>query len=135
MERVITAYIERQKGKYVTVYHKEDLPFGFFGEGYSVEEAVKDFECSYEGMKALYEKEAGMVFEDKIIFEYKHDTATLLEEVAPYINMAALAKETGINPVLLRRYKKGEYVSETQSERILKGINIICSKVIAASAK
>lgn len=46
----------------------------------------------------------------------------------PYINVSAFARECGINPSLMRRFKQGEVTPSQRSlERIREGLKRVCA--------
>lgn len=62
MEKIKSiAHIERNNTGYYSVYTKDKFPFGFFGEGNSVEEAKADFIATFNAFKEDYEKSTGEV--------------------------------------------------------------------------
>jgi hypothetical protein len=53
-----------------------------------------------------------------LTFEYKYDIASLFDYYN-WINVTQFAKIAGINPSLMRQYKKGlSYISEKQANKI-----------------
>lgn len=56
--------------------------------------------------------------------EYRYDIAAFYEE-RPYLNVSQVAKYIGINDTLMRQYKRGQYISEAQVQRIQEGIHRI----------
>ena len=105
--------------------NSEGLSNVLVGTGDTLEAAKVDFQECLSEMKAGYTENNEPVPEEleNIEFEYEYDTACALTELSRYINMAALAKEVGINASLLRQYKQGQYISATQAQKIQAGIN------------
>lgn len=66
-------------------------------------------------------------------FAYEYDTASVLEELSPLLNMTAFARSIGINPSLIRQYKRGQYISPRQSRRIQDGILQLGNRLSAYS--
>lgn len=94
------------------------------GSGSSLQEAKEDFEICLQDMKESY-TECGEALPKELVnlsFEYKYDTASALTAFS-FINLAALAREVGINASLLRQYKKGQYISQAQAKKIQEGIH------------
>lgn len=113
-----------------------DLECTISGSGQTLHEAKEDFANAYHEMIAAYTEDLHEAVPAELVdleFDYKYDTASVLEEISAIINMAGLAKETGINAVLLRRYKKGEYISAMQAKRIEDGIHRIGMRMAALS--
>ena len=57
------AHVESNGNGYYSVYCEEQFPFGFFGEGYSIEEAKQDFIAVFEAFCADHLKRTGEVVE------------------------------------------------------------------------
>jgi hypothetical protein len=65
------------------------------------------------------------------VFEYKYDLASFFDYFN-WINVSKLAEKAGINPSLMRQYKKRLiFASEKQSEKIQKVINQLGSELVA----
>jgi len=90
-----------------------------FGTGNTVEEAKADFENSVNEMKEAYIDTKGTLPKELIdvTFEYKYDIASLFNFLY-CINVTKFAKKAGINGSLMRHYKGGEYISQTQASKI-----------------
>lgn len=118
MKRKVKAFIERGVDGSYGVYFKEDLPVGFFGEGASSEEAIKDFELSFEDMK---EEVSGADLEllNSIEFEYHHDVPSILSYFSGIFTLAGLSRLTGINQRQLGHYLSGHrHPSEATTRKI-----------------
>lgn len=59
MTKEYTAYIENNSNGWYSVYCKEQLPFGFFGEGATIEEAKQDFLSAFEAFRNDHHKQTG----------------------------------------------------------------------------
>ena len=101
----IRAIIETGEDNTFNIYLEKELPFGFFGEGESVEEAKEDFLNSYQEMKVIYEEETGVKVDYD--FFYKYDIESFFNRFSKVFNMPALEKLTGINQKLLHHYSSG----------------------------
>ncbi|MCQ2347915.1 MAG: type II toxin-antitoxin system HicB family antitoxin [Paludibacteraceae bacterium] len=112
--------------------HTPDLENIIIGNGATLVEAKADFDSCLNDMKASYIEDGEQLPEElkNLEFEYKYDTASALEEFS-FINLAAFSKIVGINDTLMRRYKKGEYISRAQAQRIQDGINQLGRKMAA----
>jgi predicted RNase H-like HicB family nuclease len=120
-----TALIEIGEDGYFGIF-TPDINTTIVGEGKTVAEAKADFEISVQEMIASYTENGEPLPKDlqNISFEYKYDIASFFNYF-PLLNMSQLAKYTGINPSLMRQYKKGQYISEKQIAKIQAGINKI----------
>ena len=116
-KKIITAHIECNNHGFYTVYHNEDLPFGFFGEGYSVKEAVNDFIATYEGFRQDHLETTG---EDvQVEFRFVYDASAFLQHYKGILTLAGLSKMTGINKAQLSQYVCGRrHPSPKTQERI-----------------
>ena len=62
------AHVESNRNGYYSVYCEEQFPFGFFGEGYSIEEAKQDFIAVFEASCAQHKQRTGEVVEATFTF-------------------------------------------------------------------
>ena len=67
-KRNCVAHVESNGNGYYSVYCEEQFPFGFFGEGYSIEEAKQDFIAVFEASCANHLKRTGEVVEALFTF-------------------------------------------------------------------
>ena len=58
-KQMLTAHIECNNTGFYTVYCEEDFPFGFFGEGFSADEARVDFVECFKAMRDDYFEQTG----------------------------------------------------------------------------
>lgn len=126
----VTAIIEKNENSLFSVYVAEDLPgFDLNGQGYTVEEAKKEFLCVYEEMKELFAEEGKTI--PTIEFEYKYDIPSIFNEFN-MINVSKFAESIGINPGLMRRYVCGDtFASEKQAKKIKDGMISLGNKLTA----
>ena len=82
-----------------------DLDYGLIGEGQTVEETMRDFDLSYEGMREYYQ-EIGKPFEE-IEYEFFYDTASFLAAYGKTFSLAGLEIITGVNQTQLGHYLHG----------------------------
>ena len=117
----IKAHIECNKNGFFTVYYNEDLPFGFFGEGYSVNEAKEDFLATYESMRKDHEERTG---EDvDVEFDFVYDTTAFLQQYKGLLTLAGLSRMTGINKAQLSQYVCGRrHPSQKTQQRIANSV-------------
>lgn len=109
-----------------------DITSTIIGEGATVAEAKADFENSLGETIAVY-AENGLKDPDdlqNVTFVYKYDLPSFLSYYN-YFNISQLAKQAGINPSLMRQYKKGQYVSEKQVAKIQTVIHKIGAELAA----
>jgi len=124
MAKTYQAHIEANGHGWYSVYVNEQFPFGFFGEGQTVEEAQKDFIAVFEGMRANHKKRTGEDVEAS--FEYVYDMSAILQACKNYISFAGLAEVTGISKAMLSQYACGTRKPKpTMRERIINGIHLI----------
>ncbi len=116
--------IEKQSNGTYIAYNTTGDHVTLLGTGDTVSEAKKDFRDSYEGVKESYESRGDFMpveLTEEISFHF--DISSLFEYYS-MINVSALARYLGINPSLMRQYKKGDtYISDSQLEKIEEGIH------------
>lgn len=103
----VKATIERgDSGTYdVTMEYLSQIPFGLFGQGNNVEEAIADFYNSYNEMKAFL-AEKGEVY-PPLEFHFVYDIPSFLKRYAYAFSLAGLGRITGINERQLSHYING----------------------------
>lgn len=63
-------------------------------------------------------------------FEYKYDISAFFD-MFEFLNVSKLAKRIGINPSLMRHYKRGDtYISDAQANKIESGIHEIAHELL-----
>ena len=74
----------------------------------------------------------GLILAAKVGFfwMYKYDMPSFLNYY-DYLNMTKLANMSGINPSLMRQYKRGQYISEKQVSKIQTAIHKIGKELLA----
>jgi predicted RNase H-like HicB family nuclease len=130
MKREI-ALIEIGKDGTFTVF-TPDTNSVVFGDGSTVAEAKADFENTVKEFIETYE-ETGVQDPDDLkntSFVYKYDLPSFLSYYK-FLNMTQLAKYAGINPSLMRQYKRGQYVSEKQVSKIQAAVHKIGKELSA----
>lgn len=130
MKREI-ALIEMGKDGTFTVF-TPDTNSVVFGDGSTVAEAKADFENTVKEFIETYE-ETGVQDPDDLkntSFVYKYDLPSFLSYYK-FLNMTQLAKYAGINPSLMRQYKRGQYVSEKQVSKIQAAVHKIGRELAA----
>ncbi|WP_314058668.1 helix-turn-helix transcriptional regulator [Empedobacter brevis] len=108
MKNRVIAFIERGNdgtyGVYIDLQDKT-LNYGISGEGNTVEEAIKDFNTSYNEMKKFYSKKGIDFVEAEFVF--KQDMASFLEYYNKIFTLAGLERLTGVNQAQLSHYLNG----------------------------
>lgn len=125
------ALIEMGKDGTFTIF-TPDTESTVFGEGNTVAEAKADFENSVKEFIEVFE-EIGRKDPDDLkntSFVYKYDMPSFLNNY-DYLNMTKLANMSGINPSLMRQYKRGQYISEKQVSKIQTAIHKIGKELLA----
>jgi predicted RNase H-like HicB family nuclease len=111
------AVIERGNNGIFSIY-APDIQTGVIGTGASVKEAKEDFDNSVsEIMESA--KEDGIPCElHGMEFEYRWDIASIFNYF-DWIKLSKLSEASGIDASLLRHYKRGQYISETQAQKVV----------------
>jgi predicted RNase H-like HicB family nuclease len=126
-----TALIEKGKDGSFIIF-TPDIKSTIIGEGNTVLEAKADFENTVKEVLETYEETGEPIPEElqNITFEYKYDMPSFLN-CYNYLNMTKLADRAGINPSLMRQYKRGQYVSEKQASKIQEAVHKIGRELLA----
>lgn len=104
----VKALIERGNDGTYGIYidlNEERLTYGILGDGHTVEEAIEDFNNSYQEMKVYYQEE-GKFFQEAE-FEFEYDTASFLSSYSHILSLVGLSRLTGINKGQLSHYVTG----------------------------
>ena len=101
----IKVFIERGKDEFSAYMEDNDLDYGLIGEGQTIEETMRDFDLSYDGMREYY-KEIGKPFEE-IEYEFFYDTESFLAAYSKTFSRAGLSVITGVNQAQLGHYLHG----------------------------
>ena len=129
----ITAHIECNNNGFYTVYYNEELPFGFFGEGYSVEEAKQDFLACYEAMRQDHNERTGENVD--VEFHFVYDASAFLQHYKGLLTLAGLSRMTGINKAQLSQYVCGRrHPSPKTQERIKASVQKFAEELSHAMA-
>lgn len=125
MKKEVTAHIECNSTGFYSIYVEHgDLPFNFFGDGETEQEAKDDFMAVYEAMRKDYKERTGKDVEAS--FSFVKDMSAVLQECKEYISFAYLAQLTGISKAMLSQYACGtRRPKSAQRERIVGGIHQI----------
>lgn len=129
----IKAHIECNSNGFYTVYHNEDLPFGFFGEGNSAKAAREDFLATFEAMREDHLKRTGENVE--VEFEFVYDASAFLQYYKGLLTLAGLSRMTGINKAQLSQYVTGRrHPSPKTQERIKVSVQQFAQELSRAMA-
>ncbi len=129
----IKAHIECNSNGFYTVYHNEDLPFGFFGEGNSVKAAREDFLATFEAMREDHLKRTGENVEAE--FEFVYDASAFLQHYKGLLTLAGLSRMTGINKGQLSQYVTGHrHPSPKTQEKIKVSVQQFAQELSRAMA-
>ncbi|MDO5341319.1 MAG: helix-turn-helix transcriptional regulator [Bacteroidia bacterium] len=129
----ITAHIECGSDGWYSVYHNEDLPFGFFGEGRTVRAAKEDFLATFEEFRKDHLEETGENVEAE--FDFIYDASAFLQHYKNILTLSGLSKMTGINKVQLSQYVRGlRHPSPRTQERIKAGVQRFAQELSRAMA-
>lgn len=125
MKHFIVSIEKDTDGSYIA-YNVDDSDFTLLGRGASVSEARADFNNSIQEIQSSFQDRGIAVPEElTAVPEFKFDLSSLFEYYS-MINVSAFARYLGINPALMRQYKKGDvYVSEKQLKKIEEGIHTL----------
>ena len=121
----VKAIIERGADGLYSIY-TPTLKNNIIGEGATVAEAKQDFLIGYQEIIDTYKEDGKRLPRElnNIEFVYQYDLAAFYQ-AHPYLNVSKIAQFIGINDTLMRQYKRGQYISETQILRIQNGIRAI----------
>ena len=117
MKIKIIAHIESGDDGWYSVYFNEDLPFGCFGEGRTVEEAKLDFTGTFEAFRQDHLQRTGENIEPE--FQFVYDASAFLQHYKGILTLSGLSRITGINKVQLSQYVCGRrHPSQKTQEKI-----------------
>lgn len=128
------ARIEKQSDGTYIAYNTTGEKMTLIGTGDTVKEAKEDFFNTIKEVKETYiELGDGMpeCLSEDINFQF--DISSLFEYYSMF-NVSALGRYLGINPGLMRQYKKGGTpISDAQLEKIESGIHRLASELSSLS--
>jgi hypothetical protein len=126
--------IEKQADGTYIAYNTTGEKVQLIGTGGTVNEAKEDFFNSLEEVKETYAEigdEMPSCLTEEIEFHF--DISSLFEYYSIF-NVSALGRYLGINPGLMRQYKKGNTaISDAQLEKIESGIHRLAKELSALS--
>lgn len=126
--------IEKQSDGTYIAYNTDGEHCTLIGTGESVKEAKEDFFNSIEEVRNDYiERNETVPAELTAEVEFHFDISSLFEYYSMF-NVSALGRYLGINPGLMRQYKKGDTpISEAQLEKIEAGIHRLANELATLS--
>lgn len=128
------AVVEKQSDGTYIAYNPDGKNVTLIGTGDTVKEARQDFLNSINEAIEGY-KEAGMEVPVELSenIEFSFDISSLFEYYSVF-NVSALGRYIGINPGLMRQYKKGDTpISDAQLEKIENGIHRLANELASLS--
>ena len=124
--------IEKQSDGSYIAYNTTGDKVQLIGTGASVKEAKDDFFNSIEEVKESY-IDLGDKMPACLDVEFHFDISSLFEYYSMF-NVSALGRYLGINPGLMRQYKKGDTpISDAQLEKIESGIHRLAGELASLS--
>lgn len=109
--------------KYITSY----------AEGTTAEEAKSNLLQAIEEIRQTWQEEGEaeqLNYLAQISIEYSYDIRSFLKHYK-LLNLSQVAKRLGVNDVLMRQYKTGQYMSEARAQEIVHGLNEIGRELTA----
>ncbi|KGL55149.1 MULTISPECIES: hypothetical protein [Porphyromonas] len=129
---ITTALVERNSEGTFFIFTPDLKDFTIMGTGDTVVEAMSDFETSVQEVIESYASVSLPEELQDFKWEYRYDLGSLFDYYS-FINVSALAKRIGINPSLMRQYKRGQYISKEQMGKIEKALREIGTELSAVS--
>lgn len=115
----IIAVIEKADDGGYAVYSKDGK--GLFGSGLSETEAKSNFEEVIKEQADFYKEKHGeypVWYQDGYEIEYRYDMSAFFLSF-PFINASEFAKNIGINPSLMRKYKNGLAAASEKQKNLI----------------
>ena len=126
----VKVYIVREKDGSYSMYADDKAPlnYGLVGEGKTVEEAIADWNGTYQAMKEIY-AERGLDFVEAQ-FSFAYDVPSFLAYYSGLISFKGLAKITGISAAQLSQYSNGyRNPSPKTTAKIQDGLHAIAKEL------
>jgi hypothetical protein len=126
----VKVYIEKSSFGFSAYMDDTPLHYSVIGEGKTVEEAIEDFNRSYQAMCEYYVHQ-GKAFEE-IQYEFFYDTASFLQEYSKAFSLAGLERITGVSQAQLGHYLHGRRKPSRKTiDRIQKGVQAFAHSLTA----
>jgi predicted RNase H-like HicB family nuclease len=127
MKTVIAVTEKASDGGY-GIYCPDLTGIALYGYGLTEEEARQNLEENLAAIREHYEEENEPVPESiagSVTFDYRYDFSGFFKS-CPVFNVSELATSIGINPSLMRKYKRGiAFASDRQRKKIESGIHAL----------
>lgn len=126
--------IEKQSDGSYIAYNTDGEHCVLIGTGDTVKEAKEDFFNSIKEVSEDYIERGQTVPEELQQEPEFHFDISSLFEFYPMFNVSALGRYLGINPGLMRQYKKGDTpISDAQLKKIEAGIHRLATELSSLS--
>lgn len=115
----IIAIIEKAEDDGYAIYSKDVN--GLFGSGLSESEAKNDFLEVIKDQAAFYKEKNGQYpdwYQEGYEIEFRYDMSGFFMSF-PFINASEFAKNIGINPSLMRKYKNGLATASEKQKNLI----------------
>ena len=100
--KTVKVFVESSEYGYSAYMENAGLDYACIGEGKTVEEAISDFEDSYNEIKEYYSAQKLDFTEAE--FEYYYDISSFLQEFNKAFSLSGLERITGVNQTQLGHY-------------------------------
>ncbi len=126
--------IEKQSDGSYIAYNVTGEKVQLIGTGDTVKEAKEDFFNSIEEIKECFTEKNEAIPQALLApVDFNFDISSLFEYYSIF-NVSALGRYLGINPGLMRQYKKGDTpISDAQLEKIENGIHRLAHELASIS--
>ncbi|KAA6322765.1 hypothetical protein EZS27_027723 [termite gut metagenome] len=126
----VDVIIEKGENEFYSAYMDYDgFDFGLSGNGYSVEETIKDFLVARDEIKECCEN-MGRLFPENLEFNFKYDVPSFLAYYSDKLSLAGLQRITGVNQGQLSHYITGKSKPGPKTtERIEKKLHAFAEEI------
>lgn len=101
-KKTVKVFVESSEYGYSAYMENAGMDYACIGEGKTVEEAIRDFEDSYNEIKEYYSAQKIDFCEAE--FEYYYDISSFLQEFNKAFSLSGLERITGVNQTQLGHY-------------------------------
>ena len=127
MTKEYIAHIESNGKGWYSVYCEEQFPFGFFGEGATIEEAKQDFLTTFDAFRDNHHKKTGEYIE--ATFTFVMDISAVMESSLKKIKVLIEQDDNGmILATPQHEYKVGLYGYGQTEEVAMEDLYSICEE-------
>lgn len=103
--KTVKVFIEKAEFGFSAYMEESGLDYGCTGEGRTVEEAIEDFNKTYDGIRDYYARHE-KTFEE-VRYNFYYDTASFLDEYSKAFSLAGLERITGVSQAQLGHFLHG----------------------------